>query len=53
MFTANVFDAKVINAECEGYLAKIVLPWAGCDGVLTITMLVQAFLRSSCARIPA
>ncbi len=26
VFTANVFDAKVVNAECEGYWAKIVLP---------------------------
>jgi hypothetical protein len=26
MFTANVFDAEVINAECEGYWAKIVSP---------------------------
>jgi hypothetical protein len=26
VFTANIFDAKVINAECEGYWAKIVLP---------------------------
>jgi hypothetical protein len=26
VFMANAFDAKVINAECEGYRAKIVLP---------------------------
>ncbi len=26
VFTANVFDAKVVYAECEGYRAKIVLP---------------------------
>ncbi len=26
VFTANVFDAKVVNAECEGDRAKIVLP---------------------------
>ncbi len=26
MFTANIFDAKVINAECEGDQAKIVSP---------------------------
>ncbi len=26
MFMANVFDAKVIYAECEGYRAKIVSP---------------------------
>ncbi len=26
VFTANVFDAKVINAECEGCQVKIVLP---------------------------
>ncbi len=26
MFTANVFDAEVVNAECEGYREKIVLP---------------------------
>jgi hypothetical protein len=26
MFTANVFDTEVINAECEGYRAKIVSP---------------------------
>ncbi len=26
MFTANVFDAKVVNAECEGYQAEIVSP---------------------------
>jgi hypothetical protein len=26
MFTANIFDAKVTNAECEGYWAKIVSP---------------------------
>jgi hypothetical protein len=26
LFTANIFDAKVVNAECEGYRAKIVLP---------------------------
>ncbi len=26
VFMANVFDAEVINAECEGYRAKIVLP---------------------------
>ncbi len=25
MFTANVFDAEVVNAECEGYQVKIVL----------------------------
>ncbi len=26
MFMADVFDAEVVNAECEGYRAKIVLP---------------------------
>jgi hypothetical protein len=26
LFMANVFDAKVVNAECEGDQAKIVLP---------------------------
>ncbi len=26
VFMANVFDAKVVNAEYEGYRAKIVLP---------------------------
>ncbi len=26
VFTANAFDAKVINTECERYRAKIVLP---------------------------
>ncbi len=26
MFTANVFDVKVVYAKCEGYWAKIVLP---------------------------
>ncbi len=26
VFTANIFDAKVVNVECEGYRAKIVLP---------------------------
>jgi hypothetical protein len=26
MFTASLFDAKVVNTECEGYWAKIVLP---------------------------
>ncbi len=26
MFTADVFDAKVVYAECEGYWAKILLP---------------------------
>ncbi len=26
VFTANVFDAEVVNAECEGDRAKIVLP---------------------------
>ncbi len=26
VFTANAFDAEVVNAECEGYRAKIVLP---------------------------
>jgi hypothetical protein len=26
MFTANVFDAKVVYTECEGYWATIVLP---------------------------
>ncbi len=26
VFTANAFDAKVINAECEGDRAKIVSP---------------------------
>ncbi len=26
MFTANVFDAKAINAECEGDKVKVVLP---------------------------
>ncbi len=26
MFTADVSDAEVINAECEGYRAKIVSP---------------------------
>jgi hypothetical protein len=26
MFTANVFDAKVINADCEGDRAKIMSP---------------------------
>jgi hypothetical protein len=26
VFTANVFDAKVVNTECEGYRSKIVLP---------------------------
>ncbi len=26
VFTANVFDAKVINAECKGDWAKIVSP---------------------------
>ncbi len=43
LFRANVFDAKVVNAECEGYWAKIVLPW--CDGALAITMLIQAFFE--------
>jgi hypothetical protein len=26
VFTANIFDAEVVYAECEGYQAKIVLP---------------------------
>jgi hypothetical protein len=26
VFTVNVFDAEVVNAECEGYWAKIVSP---------------------------
>ncbi len=26
MFTADIFDTKVINAECEGYWVKTVLP---------------------------
>jgi hypothetical protein len=26
VFMANIFDAKVVNAECEGYWAKIVSP---------------------------
>jgi hypothetical protein len=26
MFTANIYDAKVVNAECEEYRAKIVSP---------------------------
>ncbi len=26
VFMADIFDAKVVNAECEGYRAKIVLP---------------------------
>jgi hypothetical protein len=26
VFTAKVFDAKVVYAECEGYWAKIVFP---------------------------
>jgi hypothetical protein len=26
VFTAKVFDAEVINAECEGYRVKIVSP---------------------------
>ncbi len=26
VFTANVFDAEVINAECKGYRTKIMLP---------------------------
>ncbi len=26
MFTANVFDAEVVNTECEGDWAEIVLP---------------------------
>jgi hypothetical protein len=26
VFMANVFDAKVVYAECEGYRAKIVSP---------------------------
>ncbi len=26
MFTANVFDAKVVYTECEGYRAKIMSP---------------------------
>jgi hypothetical protein len=45
VFRANVFDAKVINTECEGYQEKIVSPKAGCDGILAITMLVQALFE--------
>ncbi len=26
VFKADVFDAKFVNAECEGYWVKIVLP---------------------------
>jgi hypothetical protein len=26
VFTANVFDAEAVNAECEGYWAKFVSP---------------------------
>jgi hypothetical protein len=26
VFTTNIFDAKVVYAECEGYCAKIVSP---------------------------
>ncbi len=26
VFTANVFDAEIVNTECEGYRAKVVLP---------------------------
>jgi hypothetical protein len=26
VFTANIFDAKVVNTECEGDWVKIVLP---------------------------
>jgi hypothetical protein len=26
VFTANVFNAEVIKAECEGYRAKIMSP---------------------------
>ncbi len=45
VFTADVFDAKNVNAECEGDWAKIVLPWAWRDGALAITILVQAFFE--------
>ncbi len=45
VFMADVFDAKIVIAEGEGYRAKIVLPQAWCDGALEITMFVQAFFE--------
>jgi hypothetical protein len=45
MFFANVFDAKVIENQCELYGSCVVLPKARYQFALSVSVLVEAFFE--------
>ena len=55
MFFANVFDAEIIDIQCELYGSCVVLPKSRCQFALPVSMFVEAFFeefvgQESCLR---
>ncbi len=53
MFFVDVFDAEIINNQCELYGSCVVLPKSRCQFALLVSMFLRCFLRSSLANDPA
>ncbi len=53
MLSADVFDAKIIDNQCELYGSCVVLPKSRYQFTLLVTVFVEAFFRSSLANSPA
>jgi hypothetical protein len=53
MIFANVFDANIIDNQCELYGSCVVLPKYRYQFALLVSVFVEAFLRSSLAISPA
>ncbi len=53
MFIANVFDAEIINNQCELYGSCVMLPKSRYQFALPVSVFVEAFLRSLLAKSPA
>ncbi len=49
----NLLDANVVNTESEQERPPVMFPKARHDVALMAAMLIEAFLRSFCARLPA
>jgi hypothetical protein len=45
MFFADVFDAKIINKQCELYGSCVVLPKSGYQFALSVSMFVETFFK--------
>ncbi len=45
MFFTNIFDAKIINNQCELYGSCVVLPKSGYRFVLSVSMFVEVFFK--------